>query len=160
MNEKENLERAACDYFIRSYNNDHGTRFEIVCHQDRPDFLTRDSNSGETLGIEITHLFYDDKVAKMVLGRLSGQLHGAMTLPNLIDKLNAKLAEKVNRAARYPHDGKLVLVIRVASPIFDKRDFEMYSDEIAVPTLNTFAEIWLLFRNLCAGTFSDLLQIQ
>lgn len=159
MNEKENLEGAACDCFLDSYNATHACKFYIVRHQDKPDFIVQDFESGESLGIEVTHLYFDGKEAKMVLGRQPHELHGVMTLDALIQKLNADLAEKVTRAARYEYVGKLVLLIRVASPIFDKQDFEMYADDICVPELNTFAEIWLLFYSQETKTYSDLMQI-
>ena len=83
-----------------------------------------------------------------------------MCLIPLIEKLNAEMAEKANRAAKYDHEGKLILLIRVASPIFDKQDFEMYEEEIIVPELNTFTEIWLLLWSANTRTYSDLKQLQ
>ena len=160
MSEKLNLELAACSYFIDSYNAIHRTKLKLVEHRDKPDFLLCDAVTGEQVGVEVTHLFYDAKEAKMVLGRLSKQLHGVMTINQLIEKLNADLAEKTSRAAKYDFECNLVLLIRVASQIFDKQDFEMYEDEIDVPKLNTFSEIWLLFWSQNSGTYSDLMQLQ
>ena len=160
MSEKQDLELAACMYFIDSYHTIHKANLELVQHRDKPDCVLRDAVTGEQVGVEVTHLYYDGKEAKMVLGRLSKELHGVMTISQLIEKLNADMAEKVNRAAKYDFEGKLILLIRVASPIFDKQDIEMYEDEIAVPKLNTFAEIWLLFWSQASGTYSDLMQLQ
>ena len=160
MSEKQDLELAACTYSIASYNAIHQANLELVQHRDKPDCVLRDAVTGELVGVEVTHLYYDATEAKMVLGRLSKQLHGVMTISQLIEKLNADMAEKISRAAKYDFEGKLVLLIRVASPIFDKQDFEMYEDEIDVPELNTFAEIWLLFWGQATGTYSDLMQLQ
>lgn len=160
MNEKLALESAACTYFVPSYNSIHKTAFQIHEHQDRPDFLLKDTDTGEKIGVEVMHLYYDAREAKMVLGRLSRQLHGVMTISQLIEKLNADLADKINSAANYDFAGKLILLIRVASPIFDRQDFDMYEDEIIVPQPNTLAEIWLLFWDQTTGTYSDLKQIQ
>jgi len=160
MNEKEKLELAACTCFLDSYNSSHSSAFRLAEHRDKPDCFAEDCNTGEKIGIEITHLYYDSREAKMVFGRLSQTTHGVMALTQLIEKLNSDLAEKVNRAAKYEFEGKLILLIRVASPIFDMQDFEMYREDICVPQLNTFAEIWLLFRNQSSQAFSDLLQLQ
>lgn len=160
MDEKQNLEVAACTYFLTSYNALHGSNFQIVEHRDKPDFLVEDGHTGEKLGIEVTHLFYDVKEAQMMLGRRPNELHGVMTVCDLITKLNADLAVKVDRAANYDFEGKLFLLVRVASPIFDRQDFDMYEEDINVPTLNTFAEIWLLFWDQASKTYSDLKQIQ
>lgn len=160
MSEKQDLELAACMYFIDSYNAIHRTNLKLVEHRDKPDCVLRDAVTGEQVGVEVTYLYYDAQEAKMVLGRLSKQLHGVMTISQLIEKLNADMVEKINRAAKYDFEGKLILLIRVASPIFDKQDFEMYADEIDVPRLNTFSEIWLLFWSQASGTYSDLMQLQ
>jgi hypothetical protein len=160
MSEKQDLELAACNYFVGSYNAIHRTNLKLVEHRDKPDCVVHDAVTGEHVGIEVTHLYYDAKEAKMVLGRLPKQVHGVMTITELIEKLNADMAEKTNRAAKYDFEDKLILLIRVASPIFDKQDFEMYGDEIDVPRPNPFAEIWLLFWNQANRTYSDLMQLQ
>ena len=160
MLEKQELELAACTYFIHSYNAIHRTNFELIAHQDKPDCLLQDVVTREHVGVEVTHLYYDRNEAKMVLGRLPKQPYGVMTLDQYIEKLNAEMAKKANRAAKYNHEGKLILLIRVASPIFDKQDFEMYEEDIVVPKLNTFAEIWLLFCSANTKSFSDMLQLQ
>lgn len=160
MSEKQDLEIAACEYFIASYNAIHQTNLKLVQHSDRPDCVLHNTVTDEQVGVEVTHLYYDAKEAKMVLGRLSKQSHGVMTISQLIEKLNSDMAEKINRAAKYDFEGKLILLIRVASPIFDKQDFDMYEDEINVPKLNTFSEIWLLFWSATNQTYSDLKQLQ
>ncbi len=160
MDERQQLELAASTYFLQSYNARHRTNFQIVEHKDRPDFLVQDAQTGEKMGIEVMHLYFDAKEAQMVLGRRSNELHGVMTISELIAKLNADLAEKIARAAKYNFDGRTLLVIRVASPIFDRADFDMFEDEITVPTLNTFDEIWLLFWDDSSKTYSDLKQMQ
>ena len=77
MNEKQNLELAACTYFIDSYNTIHRTSFQLIAHQDKPDCLLQDVVTGEQVGVEVTHLYYDTEEAKMVLGRLPKQSHGS-----------------------------------------------------------------------------------
>jgi len=160
MDEKQRLERATCEHFLNEYNERHETKFEIVEHRDKPDFLVQDRATGKKLGIEIIHLYYDSKEAKMVLGRQPNELHGVMNINGLIDKLNADLSEKCSRAAKYDFNEKMSLAIRVASPIFDLNDFEIFGAEVVVPAHNTFAEIWLVFWDQATKTYSALKQIQ
>lgn len=160
MDERQQLERAACEHFLNAYNKRHTTHFEIVEHRDKPDFLAQDASTGEKTGVEIMHLYYDAKEAQIMLGRRPNELHGTMNINGLIDKLNADLDEKCSRAAKYDFNGKMFLVIRVASPIFDQKDFEIFGTDIVVPTHNTFAEIWLVFWDQASKAYSTLMQIQ
>jgi hypothetical protein len=160
MTERELLESAACTHFLNAYNKRNGTQFAVVDHRDKPDFLIKDSLNGEKLGIEVMHLYYDSKEAKMVLGRQPKELHGTMTISELIAQLNNDLVQKVFQSVKYDFSGPMFLVIRVASPIFDQADFEMFEDEIIVPVPNAFAEIWLLFLEHSTNEYSGLMQIQ
>lgn len=162
MNEKEALEEAACLYFIDSYNKAHGTHFEIKKHQDKPDFLMRNPDTGEMMGVEVTHLFYDSEEAKMLLGRSSLPLQPdkEKSFYALAGRLNDLLAKKVKVAVAYDFGYKIFLLVRVACPIFNKSHFEMCSDWIDLHSGNPFAEVWFLFYSESTDTFSDLLQIQ
>ncbi len=160
MNEKADLEKAACQYFLDAYNQLHQTTFQVLEHGDKPDFLAQDTGSGEVMGIEVTHLFYDAKEAQMLLGRSPGGAHGRMNIGELITTLNQLLSQKVTQAAKYNFIQKLYLLVRVASPIFDKKDFEIFKDEITFPPGNVLDEVWLLFWNQTTQTYSDLKQIQ
>ena len=162
MNEKEALEEAACLYFIDSYNKAHGTHFEIKEHKDKPDFLVEDSSTSETMGVEVTHLYYDSEEAKMLLGRLSLHLQpdNKKNFYALADRLNDLLEKKIKAAFAYDFGGKLFLLVRVVCPVFNKSHFEMYSDWINLHLENPFAEVWLLFYSELTDTFSDLLPIQ
>lgn len=159
-NEKQLLENAACQCFLETHNRLHQTHFELLEHADKPDFLVRDSQSGEKIGIEVTHLYFDGREAQMLLGRRPNESHGVMTLDQSIPQLNELLYEKARSAVQYDFRGRLFLLVRVASPIFDKNDFEMYQDDISSPSPNCFDQIWLLFRNQTTNTFSDLIQIK
>lgn len=160
MDERQLLEHAAGMHFIESYNARQRTRFQIIEHRDKPDFLLKDIETEEILGLEVMHLYYDGTEARMMLGRQANTLHGVMTITELIAKLNNDLVEKVAKASKYRFDSRVFLVIRVVSPIFDLADFEIYGDEILIPKPNLFDEIWLLLRNNSTNTFSDLKQIQ
>ncbi len=62
--EKRRLERAACEYFLASYNKACGMKYQVKEHRDKPDFEVED-----TIGLEIMHSFYGDEEAKILLGR-------------------------------------------------------------------------------------------
>ena len=76
MGEKEDLELAACIYFINRYNQEHNTNLELVKHTDKPDFILSDAVTGERVGVEVTHLYYDENEAKMILGRMTNKTYG------------------------------------------------------------------------------------
>ena len=162
MNEKEALEEAACRYFFDAYNNAHGTHFEIKEHRDKPDFLAGDHSTSETMGVEVTHLYYDSEEAKTFLGRSSLPPHPdrEKNFDHLAGRLNDLLIDKVKAAVAYDFGLKLFLLVRVACPIFSRSDFEMCSDWSYMHSGNPFAEVWLLFHSELTDTFSDLLRIQ
>jgi hypothetical protein len=159
MNEKAELERAACEWFLQSYNAQHDTAFAIKEHRDRPDFIATDP-SGQEIGVEATHLHYDFKAAKMVLSRAEReQLHGIMQTEELIARLNTLLESKAAQAAKYNFENRLFLVIRSGSPIHEKADFEMFEEDIHIPASHPFAGIWLLCRNPETNQWTDLLSL-
>jgi hypothetical protein len=159
MDERQALERAACEHFLKAHNATHRTNFQIAEHRDKPDFLVRDARVGEPLGIEVMHLYYDPKEAQMVLGRRPNELHGVMTVSGLIAKFNVDVAEKLGRAAKYDFSGKMILLVRVTSPIFDKDDFDMHEDDISIPHQEIFSEVWLLFWDQASRSYSSLKQV-
>ena len=146
--QKEPIERATLDYFLKAYNELKGTHLQFVNKQERPDFLVRDRDSVEDVGVEVTVLFYDDEEAKMLLGRSnkadSLTLHGFMNSRALITRLNITLENKAKAAQKYNFEGNLILVIRTASRVFDKESFDMHETNITIPA-NRFNEIWLVF---------------
>ena len=144
MSERENLELAACELFVPLLNELRSTTYAIAKHQDRPDFVIKDDSTESEIGVEVSHLFYDRKEAKMRLGRGEPKKpHGVMNSNTMIAELNHLLQKKASDALEYSFDGQLFLLIRVASVIYDKGDFEMYIEDIVVPC-KPFVEIWLL----------------
>jgi len=89
-------------------------------------------------------LYYDSKEAKMLLGRSSDKIHGLMKSTAILQTLNERLKKKSTQAEEYKFEGKMFLVVRVASPIFDKSTFDLFEADIIVPS-NVFDQIWLLF---------------
>lgn len=151
--EKRKLEEAACRYFLEEYNKEQGTHFKIIKHGDKPDFTVQDGD--EVLGVEITHLYYGDKEAMLLLGRLNKELTEVEIFPTLAENLNALLRDKTKQAHGYDMAHPVILVIRVASPVFNDEDFGDLEDKIVVPE-NLFAEIWLLARDDETGDWIGL----
>ncbi|MBI4727534.1 hypothetical protein HY768_10035 [candidate division TA06 bacterium] len=124
--EKEQLEKAAIDYFLKAYPR--GLR--ILEHSDKPDFTLLDENDKSKIGVEIAHLWHDREEAKILLRRSEQVFHGIMCATDLIKVLNDLLTRKANKISGFREHDKFFLVIRVASPIFDKSTFDMYEDDI------------------------------
>ncbi len=159
MNEKAELERAACEGFLQSYNAKHDTAFAIKEHRDRPDFIAADP-WGQEIGVEVTHLHYDFKAAKMLLGRAEReQLHGIMQTEELIARLNTLLEAKAAQAAKYNFKNRLFLVIRNTSSIHELADFEMFEEDIHMPPSHPFAHIWLLCKDPRTNKWTDLAEL-
>lgn len=155
MNEKVKLERAALNYFLESYNRFKETHLEFKKHSDKPDFIVKDSESNQIVGVEVTHLFYDVDEAKMLLGRSDKDAHGLMNSTELIATLNERLKDKTESAREYKFRDSMFLIVRVASPIFDKSTFDRFEEDILIP-LNIFDEIWLVFYDFSRRAWGDL----
>jgi hypothetical protein len=144
--EKRNLEKGAIKCFLPLYNEEKGTSFVVKSHSDEPDFIICDAKKNFEMGVEIAHLYYDPKEAKMILGRSKNNTHGLMIFNKLIDELNQLLLNKSSDVKHYYYESDIILVVRVISPIFSSDAFEMYKKDIKVP-ISKFSEIWLLTRS-------------
>ena len=143
MNEKKKLEELAGKYFLNSYNKLREVDFEIKTQREKPDLEIIDKKTNTILGVEITHLYYGTEEAKILFGRTTQSMSSIMEPGHLIENLNNLLREKANQVKNYDFPHKILLVIRVASRIFDKSDFDNKEKDIIVPP-NIFSEIWLL----------------
>ncbi len=159
MNEGSRLEKAALNHFLETYNRLSGTHLEFEKHRDRPDFIVKDRMSKQELGIEVKHLYYDEDEAKTLLNRSTSSTHSLMSSTKLVEKLNDLLKEAIETARKYEFRNKMFLIIRVASPIFDKQDFELHEEDVQLPP-DIFSEIWLIFRDTSKGTWSDLKRLK
>lgn len=144
MNEKERLEKAACEQFVKIYNQQFSSKFTIVKHQDKPDFIIGNQDE-EQLGIEVSHLYHDQREAMLLLGREKG-MHGLMSFNDLLDALNRLLQKKFDEAQKYPYKGDKHLVVRTTSPIWGNKDFKGSREKILVPSLSAFEKVWLIFN--------------
>jgi len=142
--EKAGLEEAALAWFLCEYCKRKGIRYLPVEFPERPDTIL-EAPDGSRIGVEITHLYYDRQEAEMLLGRGRGVPHGLEMFSALLDKLHKLIRRKAEKASRYPCPYPVVLVVRVASPVFSGQDFETAKarGEIRVPE-GAFHEVWLL----------------
>ncbi|HQF10549.1 MAG TPA: hypothetical protein PLM53_20315 [Spirochaetota bacterium] len=145
MNEKEKIEAATIDYFIESYNAMFNTHIEKVEHKDKPDFTLINRYNNSTIGVEVATLLFDSDEAKMLLGRSDKKMHSMMACSSLIETLNDRIKKKCEKAKNYKKHDELFLVVRCASPVFDKRSFDIEEYKINISTDNPFDEIWMVF---------------
>lgn len=143
---KKQLEKDAGEYFIQSYNQSHHTDFVLAEQREKPDLVIIDHKSNTIIGVEITHLYYGTAEAKLLLNKTTQSIPGIMEPKELIENLNGLLSEKAKQVRKYNFPHRTFLVIRVASRIFDKSDFDAMEKDIKVPK-NIFSEIWLLPRD-------------
>ncbi|MFX4263524.1 hypothetical protein ACOBQJ_15165 [Pelotomaculum propionicicum] len=149
MDEKWLLEQAAAEHFVAALNKLYATSYRVIEHSDKPDVIIRDLASGDTIGIEVTHLFYNGDEAKELLGKSdesNSRPDNDIVVIELIEKLNDLLEQKAQKARGYNHNHKLSLLVRVASPVFGTDDFDRFEHYIRVP-ISDYRHIWLLFFN-------------
>ncbi|MDF0667181.1 MAG: hypothetical protein P0119_14040 [Nitrospira sp.] len=76
-----------------------------------------------------------------------------------MDRLNEILAQEASAVAQYDFHGRLILLIIVPQSIFVKKDGGIFTDDISVPSFDTFDEIWLLVYDPRTAAFTDLLPV-
>jgi len=157
-NEKRALERAAAEWFLQRYNELVHKVFRITILQERPDVVV-EAADGTVIGIEVTHLYYDDLEAKMLLGRSVEEFHRPENFTELLDQLDRLLKKKLEVGRKYPWDHPLFLIIRSVSPVFTGEDFAGIEKYVALPT-GIYDEIWLLVRDeVNDEDWSDLIRL-
>jgi hypothetical protein len=142
--EKYDLEDSALDIFLTIHNANNRSVLQIHTRQERPDYLLVNSNQ-EFIGLEITHLFFDPKEAKMLLARSVDGFHGQECLDDLISTLNELIKQKENLYEKMVFSFPIELLIRNASPIFGITDFMRNKD--AILKTHVLKRIWFLSRD-------------
>lgn len=147
LDEKWLLEESAALSLIETLNLEQGASFQIVSHSDRPDIVIEEQQTGQRIGVEVTHLFYDAEEARILLGRAKMTNHPPEYIEEYVKRLNALLKQKAEKVKGYNHQYPLALLIRIVSPVFHTHDFDAYADRIIVPP-SDFIYIWLLFYDV------------
>lgn len=165
------LELATLELFIPLYGLETGRKLSLVrLHEepdDQPDAVLEAAGGGQ-LGVEVTHLGYHYERGEhsssasnelaFLLDRVPAVMSETHASYRLIDELKLILANKAERYAAIVRQYPIVLLVRVASPIFTRSTFELFRDEIEVPT-SSFEEIWLLPREDDGSGWKHLIRL-
>lgn len=112
-----------------------------------PDFIIKLDT--REVGVEVAHLYGSERDARLLLGHsrpeeatLQARVEHAKVPINIrvSVELNRILSQKATKA--YPRS--TWLLIRNAYPLWEKADFEMYSETLTIPRKHPFEQIWLL----------------
>ncbi|HEY0828343.1 MAG TPA: hypothetical protein VGE40_09630 [Bacilli bacterium] len=141
---KLQLERDAARLFISIYNQTNINRFRLLYQQEKPDAVLQDSR-GHKLGVEITHLFYNESEARQLLKVPPQSFVCIETFDNLVEALNQLILRKEAKSQGYNHNYPLALLIRSLSNNFGWSDFNYAWDKVLKPS-SAFTEIWFLAR--------------
>lgn len=146
-NEKTAMEREAVKLFIDLYNRKAESPLRLLYQQDRPDAVLEDAKHHK-VGMEITHLFYDDKEAKELLGRSDGTPVDWRNerIGRIIYNLNGLISRKLEKKESYSEDYPISLLIRNASPVFGMADFLAHQERVKLSP-GVFEHIWFVSRD-------------
>jgi hypothetical protein len=158
--EKQQLEHGAAKLFMRSYERLTHTPMRHIWHNQpaKPDVSCYLGES--QLDIEVAHLYASETEAMAVLGRplsLTMQRELAvMALAPSTQRLNTGLGRLLKqKAGKHYHSQRVWLLIRNASPMWHRADFERELPHLPVPLTHPFEQIWLL----CDFFYGDPLRL-
>lgn len=142
--EKIALENSTINIFLNLFNTNHQEQYELYERRESPDFVLK-SLTGELLGLEVAHLFYDPEEAMMLLGRSNKKSHGIEMLDGLLYELNRLLKQKEIKVLKYTSIYPTSLVIRNASPIFGMSD--LLKEKKKIIKVNNYENVWFVSRD-------------
>lgn len=147
--EKQQLEHDAAKLFLRCYEQQTGIHMRHIWHNEpnRPDVSCYQGS--EKLDIEVAHLYASETEAMAVLGRpLSMQMQqdlADMAQQPCAKRLKAALGRLLKQKATKRYYSKRTwLLIRNASTIWHKADFEAQISNTNLPDSHQFEQVWLL----------------
>jgi hypothetical protein len=115
---KEQAEIAILHRFAEAYSRHYGAQLDGLTHRDKPDFSAVDSITHQTLGIEVTGVYQDEREAEVNYwlegewGILAGNLDA------LLSSMNQALINKAEKSASYEKIGPFILAIWIGSFVF------------------------------------------
>ncbi|GLQ33017.1 hypothetical protein [Litoribrevibacter albus] len=153
MDEKEYLEVTAANTFCKAYSGLYQVQaaFDHLNMPRKPDVTV--CIDGEPQDLEIAHLYSNEEEAKQLKSLVDSSfstdtlLSARSMVPlsplqtNLLDALSELLNKK---SKKYYRSRQPWLVIRNASPKWNRRDFEVAMAALKVPKVHPFHEIWLI----------------
>ena len=144
---KEEAEKAIFRRFIEAYEQHYSAELTDIIHRDAPDFSAVDSMMGETLGIEVTGAYQDEREAEINYwlegewGVVVGDVAG------LIANIDKALVDKAEKARSYEMIGPLILAIYIGSFIFHhESDMRFIVPSLSIPS-NQFSLIGLIITD-------------
>ncbi|MFK7693098.1 hypothetical protein [Paenibacillus sp. HJGM_3] len=146
--EKWLLERDAIRQFIALYNANIAadSPIRLLYQRERPDAVVEYTRSRRKLGVEITHLYYNEYEAKQLLGRAAPGSFGPESFDQLLIELNHRIERKEAKYASVSLEYPIALLIRNASPTYGLTEFIANADRMA-RSHHIFQSIWLLTRD-------------
>jgi hypothetical protein len=153
MDEKEYLEVTAAHTFCKAYSGMYRVQasFDHLNMPRKPDVTV--FIDGAPQDLEIAHLYSNEEEAKQLKFLMDPTTPGDVLLSarsmvpltplqtNLLDALTDLLNKK---SKKYYRSQQPWLVIRNASPKWQRKDFEVAMDALRVPKVHPFHEIWLI----------------
>jgi len=144
---KEEAEKAIFRRFVDAYEGLYSAELTGVIHRDSPDFSAVDSITAQTLGIEVTGAYQDEREAEINYwlegewGTIVGNAAG------LIANINTALIDKAERAKSYEKIGPLLLAIYIGSFIFHhETDMRFIVPSLSIP-FNHYSLICLVITD-------------
>ena len=141
---KLQAEQAILNRFAEAYFRKFGARLSDLTHRDRPDFSAVDSATRQTLGIEVTGVYQDEREAEINYwlegewGIIVGDFDA------LVANINSALVEKAEKSSSYERLGPLILAIWIGSFVFDHdTDVRFMKPRLEIPD-NPFSLIALV----------------
>ena len=149
--EKESLEKVALEIFISELNHHTRANWHIkrFVGQERPDAVFEDTE-GNVLGVEITHVYHNhhSEEAKILLGRSITDFSGLQSFDELIAVVKDRISDKAKQISSYRHPYPISLIVRVASPIFTRAQFQDASERKHLTiSKESIHEVWILVRD-------------
>ncbi len=144
--EKRRIEHEAIKLFIALVNARSEGQVRLLYQRERPDAVLENTRNRTKLGVEITHLFYNENEARQMFGRSVQQDNGPGSFAILLDELNNRIARKEAKFTHVKLDYPISLLIRNASSLYGLTHFIANAEQIA-RSRHIFQDIWLLTRD-------------
>lgn len=146
--DKRLLERDAARLFMRRYEYEFGQPMRHIWHNEpaKPDVSCYFQE--QPLDLEIAHLYANENEAKCIAPRANDDplwchLQALTHIPpeQQVDEALQRILS--SKAAKHYHSEQVWLVIRNASPHWQRQDFLLALEDIVIPP-HSFEQIWLL----------------
>jgi hypothetical protein len=144
---KEKAEAAIFARFAEAYQRHYDASLLLLPRRESPDFAAVDSVTRQTLGIEVTGAYQDDREAELNYWLTGDWDHIQGDFQSIVSAINRRLADKAKKSFSYEGIGPLVLAIWIGSFLFHhKREIGIISPLLATPE-NCFSLVALVITD-------------